>query len=45
MSVYMIQSEVLQSLIDLSREVGRPEAGLVILGEGKRLQASMRRST
>lgn len=34
MSVYMIQSEVLQSLIDLSREVGRPEAGLVILGEG-----------
>jgi len=34
MSVYMTQREILQSLIDLSREVGKPEAGLVILGEG-----------
>jgi rhamnose utilization protein RhaD (predicted bifunctional aldolase and dehydrogenase) len=30
----MTQREILQSLIDLSREVGKPEAGLVILGEG-----------
>lgn len=34
MSADMEQREVLKSLIDLSREVGRPDAGLVILGEG-----------
>lgn len=34
MNTAMDRVEVLRSLIDLSREIGKPEEGLVILGEG-----------
>lgn len=34
MNADMVHDEILERLISLSREVGRPDAGLVILGEG-----------